>query len=475
MREPNANMKIMAKLMLRLLPIQVLLAAVGSVNGIVSSFFATNYVGVDAMSAVGLYGPVGMLVTSIATMLAGGSVILCGKYMGQNQQGKLQNVFSLNLLLSALVAALFTVIFFLMLSFDLTDFLTRDGTVRPIFNRYLLGQTVGLFPTVLGAQLPAFLSLENKGKQTMLASIVYIIVNLILNFLFIQVMHMEALGLALATSLGMWSFVLVEAWPFLSGKTHLKIGAKKLQWRECGDIVKIGFPGAASNIYQTARGLIVNHLIEIFVGSVGISAFAAADNLMRIFWALPTGMLAVSRLMISVSIGEEDRQSLTDVMRVMFRRYLPMMCAVVAGIILCAVPMTRIFYRDPAEPVYQMTVWGLRILPLCMPLSVLCMHATCYAQASGKQGLVHTLSLLDGVVCVAGFTALLIAKLGIRSVYVANVLNGLVCLLVVIGYSFLKRRHRAGERADGSVPSQHGGGRLRFPRGAGVLPFPRRG
>ena len=361
--------------------------------------------------------------------------------MGQNQQGKLQNVFSLNLLLSVLIAALFTAIFVLMGSFDLTGFLTQDEVVRPIFNRYLLGQTVGLFPTVLGAQLPAFLSLENKGKQTMTASIVYIIVNVILNFLFIQILRMEAFGLALATSLGMWSFVFVEAGPFLSGKTHLKIGAKKLQWRECGDIVKIGFPGAASNIYQTARGLIVNHLIEIFVGSVGISAFAAADNLMRIFWALPTGMLAVSRLMISVSIGEEDRQSLTDVMRVMFRRYLPMMCAVVAGIVLCAVPMTRIFYRDSAEPVYQMTVWGLRILPLCMPLSVLCMHATCYAQASGKQGLVHTLSLLDGVVCVAGFTVLLIAKLGIRSVYVANVLNGLVCLLVVIGYSFLKRRH----------------------------------
>ena len=176
MKEQNASMKIMAKLMLRLLPIQVLLAAVGSVNGIVSSFFATNYVGVDAMSAVGLYGPVGMLVTSLATMLAGGSVILCGKYMGQNQQGKLQNVFSLNLLLSTLVAAIFTVIFVLMGSFDLTGFLTQDRAVRPIFNRYLLGQAVGLFPTVLSAQLPAFLSLENKGKRTMTASIVFIIV-----------------------------------------------------------------------------------------------------------------------------------------------------------------------------------------------------------------------------------------------------------------------------------------------------------
>jgi len=440
MKEKNADLKIMAKQMLRLLPIQVLLAAVGSVNGIVSSFFASNYVGVDAMSAVGLFGPVGMLVTSLATLLAGGSVILCGKYMGQNQQGKLQNVFSLNLLLSSLVAALFTVLFLGMGIFDLTGFLTRDETVRPLFNRYLLGQAVGLLPTVLGAQLPAFLSLENKGKRTMTASIVYIIVNVILNYLFIQVLRMEAFGLALATSLGMWVFVAVEAEPFLAGKTHLRIAARDLQWSESANIVKIGFPGAASNIYQTLRGLIVNNLILGFVGSVGISAFAAADNLMRIFWALPGGMLAVSRLMISVSIGEEDRQSLTDVMRVMFRRYLPMMCAVCAGIILCAVPMTRIFYRDPAAPVYRMTVWGLRILPLCMPLSILCMHGTCYAQASGKQALVHTLSLLDGVVCVAGFTALLIGRLGMNSVYVANVLNGAVCVLVLLGYSCVKRK-----------------------------------
>ena len=42
-------------------------------------------------------------------------------------------------------------------------------------------------------------------------------------------------------------------------------------------------------------------------------------------------------------------------------------------------------------------------------------------------------------------------------------------------YGHPRRLRCAGERADGSVPSQHGGGRLRFPRGAGVLPFPRRG
>ena len=88
----------------------------------------------------------------------------------------------------------------------------------------------------------------------------------------------------------------------------------------------------------------------------------------------------------------------------------------------------------------MMTVWGLRILPLCMPLSIICMHFTCYGQASDKQGLVHVLGLLDGVICVAGFTALLIRSVGVNSVYIANILNGTVTTLVVIGYAWLKKK-----------------------------------
>ena len=97
MKTQEANAKMVTKLLFRLLPIQIVLAAVGSVNGIVSSFFASNYVGIDAMSAVGLYSPLNMLITSISTVLIGGSVILCGKYLGQNQQEKMQNICKLHL------------------------------------------------------------------------------------------------------------------------------------------------------------------------------------------------------------------------------------------------------------------------------------------------------------------------------------------------------------------------------------------
>ncbi|MBR6207412.1 MAG: ATP-binding protein [Oscillospiraceae bacterium] len=440
MNEQAANAKTVTRLLFRLLPVQILLASVNSVNGIVSSYFASNYVGVEAMSAVGLYSPIGMLITSVNAILVGGSVILSGEYMGKNQRDKLQGVFSLNLTVTSLIAAIFTLILLTAGLFDLTGFLTEDRAVRQLLDRYLIGQAIGVLPLMLGGSFSSFLSLENRGKRTLTASIVYIAVNVLLNLLFVGLLHLEALGLALASSLGLWVFLGVQIQYYLSGRSFLRVRTGALVWRECGEIFRIGVPGALSNLYQTARGLIVNRLLVVFVGSVGISAFAAANNLLTVVWSIPIGMLAVSRMLISVSVGEEDRQTLADVMRVMFRRFLPLQGLVSACIILCSVPLTRIFFRDPSEPVYMMTVWGLRILPLCMPLSIIYMHFVCYGQASGKHALVHLLSFLDGVGCVAGFTALLIRSLGVNSVYIANVLNGVVTTLVIIAYAWMKKK-----------------------------------
>ena len=433
-----ANAKVVSKLMFRLLPIQILLAASGAVNGIVSSFFASNYVGIDAMSAVGLYSPINMLIGAASTTLAGGSAILCARYLGRNEQEKMQNVFSLNLLLAGLTAGIFTTLLLVLGLFDLTGIFTRDAAVRPLFNRYLIGQVIGIFPYILGNQLPTYLFLENRLKRIITASLIYIGVNVVLNHVFVQVFRMQAFGLALATSLGLWVFFGIQASAFLGGKSFYKLRLKNLCWSEGRQIAGIGSDGAVGAGFEAVRKIIVNHLLEIFIGSVAISSFAASDSVLRVFWAIPIGMQAVSRIMFSISVGEEDRQTLTDIMRVMFRRFLPLMCVVCAVIILCAEPFTRIFFRDPSEPVYMMTVWGFRIMPLCMPFSIICMHFNCYGNASAKQGLVNLLVLMDGLVFVSGFTALLIVWLKMNSVYVANVLNGIGCTLVILGYSCVK-------------------------------------
>ena len=428
------------KLLFRLLPVQILLSTIGSINGIVSGIFASNFVGETAMSAVGLYGPINMLIGAISTMLVTGAVVICGKYMGKNQVDQMQNVFTLDMLMSTIVAAIITAVIIVLGLFDLTGFIASDGEVRRVFNQYLMGQALGVFPFLIGNQLSSFLSLENKAFRTTFASITYIVCNLIFNFIFIQVLHMEALGLALASSLGMWVFMIVQAQYFFSGKSALRISTTSLSWNDGAEIAKIGIPGAINYGYQTLRGFIVNGLILTYVGSVGISAFAASDAILRFFWAIPAGMMAVSRMMMSVSIGEEDRLTLTNVMRTAMFRFLPLQCAVSAFIILMAKPFTMIFYQDVTSDVYNLTLWGYRILPLCMPLSIILMQFSCYALASGKQVMVHVYAILDGVLCVAGFTDLLIPKLGMNAVYIANVLNGVVTTIVVIAYACYKKK-----------------------------------
>ena len=54
--------------------------------------------------------------------------------------------------------------------------------------------------------------------------------------------------------------------------------------------------------------------------------------------------------------------------------------------------------------------------------------------------MVNVLEALDGCVFVCLLTALMIPSIGMNSVYIANVLNGILSLLYLIGYAILKIR-----------------------------------
>ena len=436
----TSNYKMTVKLLFRLLPVQILLSSIGAINGIVTGIFASNYVGDLAMSAVGLYNPINLLINSISTMLMTGAVVICGKYMGKNQVEQMQNVFTLDMVLCTVVSVVSVAILLVMGLFDMTAVIAPDQVTRAVFNRFLLGQALGVFPLFVGNQLAAFLSLENKAFRTTLASIAYIIANLIFNYIFVQVMHLEALGLAIAAALGMWVFMLVQAQYFFSSKASIRLNFKQLRWDDAKEIVTIGIPGAIGNGYQTVRGFIVNGLIISYVGSAGISAFTASNAILAFFWAIPAGMLNVSRMMMSVSVGEEDRTTLTNVMRNALFRFLPIECLIAAFIMLMAKSFTMVFYQDVTDPVFSMTLMGYRLLPIGMPLAVVLMHFSCYALASDKKFMVHLYAILDGFIWVSVFTALLIPRFGMNAVYYANILNGVMGVVTVLIYAFIKNK-----------------------------------
>ena len=428
------------KLMFRLLPIQILIAVIASLNSIISALFASNFIDIKAMSAVGLYAPIQMLISSINMAFTGGATILCGQYMGKNESHKMRGIFSLDMAASFFIGAFFSFALFLGGRLVAAGMFLSDQSLRPEFSIYLIGQAIGAIPFMLGGQLSSFLSLENKMRRNTVASLSFIATNVCLNFLFIQKMKMGVWGLSLAASLGAWVYFFVQVQYFFTKKSRIKFSIKDIDIKDLPKIFLVGYPGALSNCWQTLRGFIVNFLLSAYVGAVGISAFCAANTLMSVIWCIPIGMVAVSRMVMSVGVGEEDRSCVANVMRVMFKKFCLVNFLVGAVLVIFAKQLAYIFYKDIFSEVYIMTTWGFRLLPLCLAGGSILQHFVCYGQMSGKNFLIQLLSFFDGVFFVAGFSAILVPFIGVNGVYVANVLNSILIVVTAVVYSIARNR-----------------------------------
>ena len=425
-----ADRRLLTGLFFRLLPYQVLLIVINAVNGIVDSLYASNAIGKAAMSAIGLYGPFNHFLYAASIMLVSGSQVLFGRYVSREQE-RIRGLFSTDLLISAAVSVLASAALTLGVVTGLTRLMVSQQPDLDMFNRYILGQAVGIPALVLGQQLFAFLSLENRTGRTMAASIVCFAANAVLDHLFVVVIPMGTFGLGLSSSVASWLFLAVQAAYYLRRKAAWNFSPGSLSREEGAQIVRLGYPGALSRFLEMFRCFIVNYLILKYVGSAGLSSFAASNSLLAVIWAVPFGMVAVVRMLLSISVGEEDRRSLVDAMRIILSRGALIVCAIAALLILLAEPLTQLFYRDPADPVYHMTVMGFRLLPLCMPPAVLSLSFCAYAQTIRREKLAVVLPVVDGMAGVVVCSLLLIPVMKMNGLYVSNILNGALCFLVV--------------------------------------------
>ena len=432
--QPVSDYHLLARLFFRLLPYQILLIVINAVNGIVDGLVASNVVGTEAMSAIGLYTPLTHFLYALSIMMVSGSQLLYGACLGKRPES-VHSVFSVDLLVSLGISLVTSLAMVLAAVTNVVSLSVSDASQCTMFNRYLLAQAIGIPALVLGQQLFAFLSLENQTGRTMAAGIVCFAVNAVGDLLFTAVIPLGTFGLGLASSISVWMFFFVQLLYYTSGRSFLKFSRKACSWKDAPEIMRRGYSGALSRFVEMFRCLLVNALILKFVGTEGLSSFSASNSFLGVVWAVPFGMIAVERMLMSIALGEEDRESLLNAMRVMFRRCLPIMAGIATLIIAAAVPLTRMFYRNPAEPVYQMTVMGFRLLPLCMPLAVVSLGFACYAQAAQKKVMSVVLPVVDGFAGVSLTSLFLIPAMKMNGLYVANILNGVICLGVILAFS----------------------------------------
>ncbi len=105
--------EMLSRLFFNLLPVQILIFAMGSINSIVDGAIAGRFIDSTAVAIIGLYYSMVCVLQAVGYVLLGGTTVLCGRYMGRGDFKKTEGIFSLNLTVTLIVGAIISVISFI--------------------------------------------------------------------------------------------------------------------------------------------------------------------------------------------------------------------------------------------------------------------------------------------------------------------------------------------------------------------------
>lgn len=435
----NSNTKLITKLFFRMIPVQILLVIIGGVNTVIDGAFASNMIGGEAMAITGLFLPINKMLDAVNALMFGGAQILCGRYLGENMTKRTRSVFTIDMMAIMLISVITTLVC-MILPGTMAALLGAPSNYMTGLCSYIRGISIGILPFLLSSQLTAFLQLEHQEKRSYIAIGSIFVTNALCNYLFIGVFKMGLFGLGLATSVGNWVSFLIQASYYTSGKAMLKMDIKSVMMEDLPEILKLGLPNAIGQLCLFARSIIINKLLIEYAGSDGMKTYAAINTFGCIYWAVPAGVTAALIMLASVYNGEQDKNGMRILLKTFLTKGIGFVTVLSVFFMLMAVPLTNIFYHDPASAVYKMTVTGFLLFPISSPFSAFTVGFAALFNINRHPKIVHTITIVDGLVAVAAISIILTPVIGINGVWVAQISNGIITCLLVMIYIFIYNR-----------------------------------
>ena len=164
------------------------------------------------------------------------------------------------------------------------------------------------------------------------------------------------------------------------------------------------------------RDLTLNRIVLSVGGEAGLSSRASMGMITGLFVAIAVGGGTVIRMLASVYVGEEDRDSIKELIRLALTRLMAMMIFAMVLLFLLSGAMSSIFFKDKTSEVYIITKQQFMIYTLAMPFILLVQIQTNYLQASGHNIAVHISSIMDGYVSVVVPAIILAPLMGVLGV-----------------------------------------------------------
>ena len=224
--------RLISKLFYSMLPVQILIFAMGYITSIVNGVMAGRFIDSSTVGVIGLYYSMVSITSAAGAVMLGGTAVLCGRYMGRGDLKKTQGVFSLNLTTTFIIAAVITGISFLIPG-PIASVLGATDELKPALISYIRGYAIGIIPMMLAQQLSSFLQMERQEKRGYVGVAGLIVANVALDILFVAVFGMGISGLALATSISNWVYFVILIPYYFSSRRSCATAAKTSTGASC--------------------------------------------------------------------------------------------------------------------------------------------------------------------------------------------------------------------------------------------------
>ncbi|MDO5701929.1 MAG: MATE family efflux transporter [Lachnospiraceae bacterium] len=433
----NTQSRIISRLFFHLLPVQVMIIAMGSINSIVDGVTASRGIGADAVSAIGLYYSMVRIFEAVTNVLLGGTAVLCGRYLGRGDTEKIRGMYSLNLTVT-FIAGVILIIANTVLAVPVAGLLgANTPAMREYVAIYARGYAIGILPMLLTSQLASFLQMEHNYVRNYVGIALMIGFNVALNILFVFSMKMGLGGLALSTSISNWAYFLVLAIHFLKNKGLFSYSFSSVLWDKFWTMLRIGFPGAILVVGLALRYMVINRLLISYGGPGGLPAMSAFNMITGLFIAVGIGTGSVVRMLTSVFIGENDREGIMEVIRIAFTRVMMLCIALGILVLLFAGPLAGIFFSDHQTEAFIETKRLFAMYSVCIPLVLVCCINTNYFQALERRNFVNVVSIFDGFLGMVVPALILAPVMGAMGVWIALVVGIAVTACLGFIYSII--------------------------------------
>lgn len=330
----------------------------------VDGLFVSNLIGTNALSAINLTAPIIQVVTAISTMLATGGSAVIMKKMGEQKSKEAKEDFTFLILVNVVVGMVMTVLGYSLME-TIFGSMGLSSEVVGYCKSYLSYYLLFTIPILLMNNFTLYMIASEKATLSLICSVTGGVLNIILDYVFIELMKMGIAGAAIATGLGYSVTAVVGLFVFSRKKSLLHFTKPAFRFKVLANATTNGCSEMATALVTGIITMMFNWTMLHYVGEDGVAAVTIIMYVLMFASSLYTGYSYGVAPMISYYYGEKNHEKLKKLVSTSLKVIAVISVVTVVVSFAATKPLVTIFAR-PDNPVYELAVTGNRICTLAL-------------------------------------------------------------------------------------------------------------